>query len=184
MTKNRDITGLILAGGRGARMGGVNKALVVYQGRHLYEYSVENLSQHVASIMINSNTDHGYFQKRGFRVVDDGNYPYRGPLAGIYAGMLAATTPFVAIAPCDQLVLPEHVYTGLIDEARHFGGAYAIHGADSHPTCAVLSVDFADSIQHCLENNQYRLGLWMKQQATPVEFASVAFANINTLPEE
>ncbi len=182
---NPDITGVVLDGGRGARMGGVNKGLVEYQGRYLFEYSVENLRHHTASIIINSNTDHTTFRQLGFTVIDDGSYPYCGPLAGIHAGMRAADTPFIAVAPCDQLSLPRHVYARLIERAGQSErrAAFAVDADNSHPTCAVLSVDLADSIRQCLDADQLRLGQWMKNHADAVALPDVTFANINSMGE-
>lgn len=178
---NQDLSGVVLDGGRGARMGGVNKGLVRFQGRYLFEYSVENLSHHTDTILINSNTDHDRFEQLGFRVFGDIDYPYQGPLAGIYSALRVVDTPYLAIAPCDQLLLPLKVYAELITQARKHGGAFAVAEQDIHPTCAVLSVDFADSIRQCLDTQQLRLGVWMKNHAAPVTFSDVDFSNVNTL---
>lgn len=178
---NQDISGVVLDGGRGTRMGGVNKGLVRFQERYLFEYSVANLRHHTDTICINSNTDHERFRELGFHVFGDIDYFYQGPLAGIYSAMCVVDTPYVAIAPCDQLWLPTHVYAELITQARQHGGAFAVSEHDLHPTCAVLSVALLASVRQSLDAHQLRLGVWMSNHAVPVTFSGIDFQNVNTL---
>lgn len=188
VSRMQAVSGVVLDGGRGTRMGGVNKGLVQYRGRPLFEYAVANLKPHVTRVLINTNTDKAHFTRLGYGVFDDGSYVCQGPLAGIYAALCHVRshhpeTSLVATASCDQLLMPEHVYPELISRARVMGGAYAVGNDSFHPTCAVLSLDHEDSLRQSLEAGELRLGAWMKRHASAVTFPDVAFANVNRLPE-
>ncbi|MDM3871887.1 molybdenum cofactor guanylyltransferase MobA [Porticoccus sp. W117] len=180
------LTGVILAGGQGRRMGGCDKGLLTVNGKPLVRYAADNLRPHVSTILVNANSGHEDYQKLGFAVVDDGEYAHRGPLAGILAGVRAATTPYIAISACDQLALPAEVYPQLLDAAQNNDNGLAV-ARDSerlHPTCAVVATGAAPSLESHLQQNQLRVGLWFQQQgATEVCFAGVDFHNINT-PED
>ncbi|MCV6604570.1 MAG: NTP transferase domain-containing protein, partial [Porticoccaceae bacterium] len=126
------------------------------------------------------------YRRLGFAVIDDGEFAHHGPLAGVLAGVRAATTPYIAICACDQLLLPQTVYPQLLAAARQNPNGLAV-ARDSerlHPTCAVVAVDAATSLENHLRQNQLRVGLWFQQlAAAEVIFAGVDFHNINR-PED
>ena len=180
------LTGVILAGGQGRRMGGCNKGLLPVNGQPLVSYAAANLQPHVGKILVNSNNSQKDYQQLGFEVIDDGEFAHLGPLAGILAGVRAANTPFIAISACDQLYLPAHVYPDLLQAAQSNvnGLAVARDSERLHPTCAVVSVSAATGLEDFLRRRQLRVGLWFQQAAaTEVTFAGVNFHNINA-PED
>lgn len=173
------VTGVVLAGGQSRRMGGVNKALQEHLGQPLFMYAVHNLQACCATVVINANRDQNVFRDAGFTVFGDGDYKNRGPVAGLHAALSHATTPYVAIAACDQLELPADVYQTLCCEADDAKGVYARNATDTVPTCAVLPVSLAAAARDALERKQLSLMSFMRLHARPVSFAQVEFANLN-----
>ena len=100
------ITGLVLAGGRGQRLGGVDKGLQPWHGRALVDHAIERLAPQVAEVMISANRNAADYASRGARVLADAHGDFRGPLAGMLAGLRAAATPWLAVVPCDSPRLP------------------------------------------------------------------------------
>jgi len=177
------ITGYVLAGGQSRRMGGLHKALVEYEGQPLYKYAVANLATCTNQILINSQRNRDEFEQAGFIVVEDTLFLECGPVAGIYTALSNASTPFVAIAACDQLALPEHVYRTLALEVGDSVGAYACSDRDVVPTCAVLPATLVKKAHEQLARGEFSLMAFMHSHARPVTFKGVQFGNVNRLSQ-
>ena len=91
----REITGVVLAGGRGRRMGGQDKGLVEVDGQPLISRILEVFAPQVGQIIINANRNHLRYRSFGYTLVADDLEDYQGPLAGFAAAMGAASTPFI-----------------------------------------------------------------------------------------
>ena len=102
----RDVTGIVLAGGMGRRMGGVDKGLVELEGRPLVAHVLARLAPQVGALLINANQNRERYAAFGHPVVPDEVGGFAGPLAGLHAGMTHAATPYVATVPCDSPFLP------------------------------------------------------------------------------
>ena len=100
------ITGVILAGGRGSRMGGVDKGLQDLQGRPLVQWVLERLAPQVDSVLINANRNLPRYAGFGCPVLPDLIPDFAGPLAGLQAALAGAATPLVATVSCDSPLLP------------------------------------------------------------------------------
>ena len=109
----RDVTGLILAGGRGSRMGGVDKGLQPYAGRALAAHAVERLQPQVARLMINANRNLDSYRLLCADVWPDELCGYPGPLAGMLAGLAHCTTELMATVPCDAPHFPDDLVARL-----------------------------------------------------------------------
>ncbi|MCB1865073.1 MAG: molybdenum cofactor guanylyltransferase [Chromatiales bacterium] len=96
-----DITGVILAGGRGTRMGGRDKGWVEYRGRPLVEHVLERITPQVDSVIISANRNIERYAALGHAVVNDGEFEYHGPLAGILSAAKAAATDWMFVVPVD-----------------------------------------------------------------------------------
>ena len=103
----KGITGVVLAGGQGRRMGGVDKGLQLLNGRPMIAHVIARLAPQVGDIVINANQNREAYAAFGHPVVPDAIEGYAGPLAGLHAGLQAATQPLVVTAPCDSPFLPE-----------------------------------------------------------------------------
>ena len=98
---NSEVTGLILAGGQGRRMGNVDKGLELFRGKRLIDHVYERLAPQVGGIIINANQNHDAYKTFGVRVVSDAIGNFAGPLAGLHAGLSVSRRPYLASVPCD-----------------------------------------------------------------------------------
>ncbi|MCW5611256.1 MAG: molybdenum cofactor guanylyltransferase MobA [Rubrivivax sp.] len=100
------ITGLVLAGGRGSRMGGVDKGLQLHQGVPLALHALRRLAPQVGTVMVNANRHLDVYAGFGAPVCPDDVPGYAGPLAGWLAGLRHCTTPWLVSVPCDTPDFP------------------------------------------------------------------------------
>ncbi|HXY05076.1 MAG TPA: molybdenum cofactor guanylyltransferase MobA [Burkholderiaceae bacterium] len=110
------ITGVVLAGGRGARMGGADKGLVQFEGRLLIAHVLARLRPQVGEVIISANRNLERYRAFGDRVVEDDQASFGafcGPLAGMLAGLRHARLPWVAFVPCDSPAVPLDLVTRL-----------------------------------------------------------------------
>ncbi len=106
MIDQRDITGLILAGGRGQRMGGSDKGLQNFNGLPLALRIMQRLQVGVGPLMVNANRNIAAYESFGVPVWPDAQTDYAGPLAGFLTGLEHCETPFLVTTPCDTPLLP------------------------------------------------------------------------------
>ena len=178
------VTGVILAGGRATRMGGVDKGLVEIHGRPMIAWVIDTLRPQVAEVLINANRNRDRYAEFGSRVIDDGDSDFRGPLAGMVSGMRAARTPWVAIVPCDSPLIVSHLVQRLCDAAAASGSRIAVahDGERLQPVCALLSCDLLDDLAGYLDDGERKIDRWYARHGyATVDFSDVAasFANIN-----
>jgi molybdopterin-guanine dinucleotide biosynthesis protein A len=108
------ITGVILAGGRGRRMGGVDKGLQELRGRPLLAWVIERFGPQVDELLINTNQNGDRYAVFGHRVLADQIPDFAGPLAGLHAALTAATHSLLATVPCDAPFLPDDLVLRLL----------------------------------------------------------------------
>jgi molybdenum cofactor guanylyltransferase len=108
-----DITGLILAGGRATRMGGVDKGLQNHQGVPLAMFTLLRLQPQVGPVMINANRNLGAYEAMGVPVWPDAQADYPGPLAGMLAGLEHCETGWLLTVPCDTPNFPDDLVARL-----------------------------------------------------------------------
>ena len=107
------ITGVVLAGGLGRRMGGTDKGLQELRGQPMVHWVIERLAPQVDELLINANQNGERYAAFGHRVVPDQIPGFAGPLAGLHAALATATHPLVATAPCDSPFLPADLISRL-----------------------------------------------------------------------
>jgi molybdopterin-guanine dinucleotide biosynthesis protein A len=183
-----EITGLVLAGGRATRMGGVDKGLVESRGRPLIEAVIERLRPQVGPILISANRNIGTYRGFGYPVLldaDDGLEPFPGPLAGVLAGLRAASTAWVAVVPCDAPLFPADLVIRLADALGAGHAAVACAGEKIEPVFCLLHADLAGDLAAALAHGERRAGAWLRGiGAARAEFPlPESFANLNTLLE-
>ena len=178
------ITGLILAGGRGQRLGGVDKGLQPWRGRPLVDHALARLAPQVTTVMISANRNPDAYASRGARVLADASDDFPGPLAGILAGLRAAATPWLAVVPCDSPSLPLDLVERLASGVGNRRGAVVQRNERLEPVCCLLSTSLADDLERYLADGGRKVEGWVGRHAAPVPFDSAgdaaAFANINT----
>ena len=182
------ITGLILAGGKGRRMGGVDKGLKDFRGKPLVQWVIERLRPQVDTLLINANQNAEIYAGFGHPVIADWIGGFAGPLAGLQAGLAQATTPLLVTAPCDSPLLPRDLVsrlrTGL--EANAAQVAVARTGDQPHPVFTLCRREVLAGLTAFLQGGGRKIDAWYASLAVAqVAFddEADAFANINTLEE-
>lgn len=193
MTRNTDfrrmITGVILAGGRSSRMGGLDKGLLEVNGVPMVTYIVDALHSQVGKLLINANRNLGVYARLGeCEVVSDAVGDFAGPLAGMASAMEAARTPLVLTVPCDSPLLApnlaQRLYEALSDQEAEI--AVAIDGKRIQPVFALLHCDLQPSVVAYLEAGERKIDRWYAtHRVVEVDFSDYPemFHNINT-PDE
>jgi molybdopterin-guanine dinucleotide biosynthesis protein A len=182
------ITGLILAGGRGSRMGELDKGLQRFRGKAMVEHVIERFGPQVDETIINANRNLSTYEAYGHRVVADAISGFAGPLAGLHAGMLAASSPFIATAPCDSPFLPLNLIARLYDAllAEHADLAVAKTFDQAHPVFCLTKTELEPHLREFLQSGQRKIDKWYASlNVVEVQFDDNvdAFANINTVNE-
>ena len=185
---NAEITGVILAGGKGRRMGGVDKGLRKLRGKTMVAWVLERLSPQVDEILINANQNLDIYSGFGARVIPDQIGGYAGPLAGLHCGLSAASHSLVATAPCDSPFLPMDLVARL-GTALHTGQsqlAVAKTGTQVHPVFCLCRRDVLPHLTQFLANGGRKIDAWYASlRVVEVAFDDEAesFNNINTQAE-
>lgn len=190
------ITGVVLAGGRGLRMGGVDKGLQTLHGEPLALHVLRRLAPQTGSLLISANRHQPVYRQLGAPfgadVISDTLPDFPGPLAGLLAALRAAPTGFVLCAPCDTPELPDDLAARLAAalDAQHADLATVTtvdaHGNRSlHPVFALLRTHLADDLWAFLDAGERKVRAWYARHKTvEVAFADErAFYNINSLQE-
>jgi molybdenum cofactor guanylyltransferase len=189
------ITGLILAGGLGRRMGGQDKGLVDYQGKPLIEHLLPSLRLQVDYIVISANRNLTTYQRYNYPVVTDRCGSFAGPLAGIEAGLAYCNehklSDWLFCVPCDALLLADnlvdHLWGHLQQVSPEAKMAIAHDGQRVQPLYALLHRDCLADLSAYLHAEQHKVMQWMQtQQAVVVDCSKQAdsFFNLNHLPNQ
>jgi molybdopterin-guanine dinucleotide biosynthesis protein A len=186
-----DITGLVLAGGRGSRMGGVDKGLQTHLGVPLARHALERLAPQVGSIMINANRNLSEYRSMGFPVWPDELPDYPGPLAGMLAGLEHCHTLYLATVPCDTPNFPLDLVARLARGVSQIDGdmatAYTREGGKlfPQPVFCLMKAALRDGLSAFVRSGERRTSLWEhRHRCAQVVFDDDAeFFNVNTLIE-
>jgi len=182
------VTGLILAGGKGIRMGGVDKGLQGFRGKRLVDHVYERFAPQVGGIIINANQNHDEYRSFGVRVVSDAIGGFAGPLAGLHAGLSVSKRPFLASVPCDSPFLPADLVERLYKRIDQAGAELAVAktGEQPHPVFSLMRRTVLDHLTDFLKGGGRKIDAWYATLSV-VEVAfddeAEAFSNINTLEE-
>ncbi|RZL87655.1 MAG: molybdenum cofactor guanylyltransferase MobA [Variovorax sp.] len=197
-----EITGLVLAGGRGSRMGGVDKGLQSFNGTPLAMHALMRLGMQVGELMVNANRNLSAYESFGAPVWPDGLADYAGPLAGFLTGLERCETPYLLTVPCDTPLFP-------LDLAARLGAAMAAEDAEiamvnapesapeagaapvlrPQPVFCLLRTTLLESLVRFTQDGGRKIDEWTAQHRTVlVPFdqpgdAPDAFFNANTLAE-
>lgn len=178
------VTGLILAGGEGRRMGGADKGLIAYRGKPLVAHVIERLAPQVDALQISANRNLEDYLDFGYPVVTDASSERLGPLAGIAAGLQACETPWLLVCPCDSPALPADLASRLLQGAIEAKAslAVAITEKGMQPTFQLCRRDCLPALTDYLAMGERKVRGWcLAQKAVEVFFQdTAAFRNLNT----
>lgn len=187
-----DITGLVLAGGRASRMGGVDKGLQNHRGMPLALHALMRLQPQVGAMLVNANRNLGAYEAFGAPVWPDPIEGFAGPLVGFLAGLEHCETRWLVTVPCDTPDFPLDLVARLAAaaDAQQAEIAYAqTTEADGrtqpHPVFCLLEASLIESLTAFLQGGGRKIDAWFAQHsAAAVPFPDAhAFFNANT-PQE
>jgi len=180
------IAGIVLAGGMGRRMGGVDKGLQLLRGKPMVQHVLERLAPQVDEIVINANQNAAAYAKFGYRVVADDIPGFAGPLAGLHAGMKATNKPLVVTVPCDSPFLPADLVSRLKSRMGGSDLAVAKTGDQPHPVFSLMKTDLLKNLEAFLVQGGRKIDAWygsLKFVEVHFDDEADAFRNINTREE-
>ena len=198
-----NITGLVLAGGRATRMGGVDKGLQLFAGTPLAQHAAQRLSRQTGCVAINANRYLDTYRTFGYPVWPDAkptgddvpaeSDAWQGPLAGMRAGLGSCTTPWLATVPCDSPLFPANLVQSLTQAACGQGvravmasAATQEHPARPQPVFSLLHQDLLDSLTRFLASGGRKTGEWLRSEHCAVvvfDNLNHAFTNANTMAD-
>ncbi|HET6829244.1 MAG TPA: molybdenum cofactor guanylyltransferase MobA [Ramlibacter sp.] len=196
MITTADITGIILAGGRGSRMGGSDKGLQNFRGMPMAMQTLLRLSPQVGELMINANRNLSAYESFGAPVWPDSMPDYAGPLAGFLTGLERCETPYLLTVPCDTPLFPLDLAQRLAQALESEDAEIAMAAAReedgqlrTQPVFCLLKRELMESLVRFTQGGGRKIDAWTAQHRTAVVpfdqpgDAPQAFFNANTLAE-
>ena len=191
------ITGVVLAGGRGSRMGGVDKGLQNFNGIPLALHTLMRLGPQVGRLMVNANRNLAAYESFGADVWPDGRHmgEFAGPLAGFITALERCETPYLLTVPCDTPLFPTDLVARMADAMARDHADFAVAAADEdgqikqQPVFCLMSTDMLESLVAFTKDGGRKIDAWTALHRTvvvpfngPLDNPK-AFANANTLAE-
>ena len=193
------VTALILAGGRGLRMGGIDKGLQNFRGLPLALQTLMRLqlqSRPPQEVLINANRNLAAYESLGAAVWPDTLDGFAGPLAGFLTGLERCETPLLLTVPCDTPLFPldliERLHAALIGQDADLAMAAAREEDGElrpQPVFCLLRVELLDSLVAFTQKGGRKIDAWTGQHRCAIvpfdqpQDAPEAFFNANTLEE-
>ena len=192
------ITAVILAGGRGSRMGGVDKGLQNFNGVPLALHTLLRLSPQLGDVMINANRNLAAYESFGVPVWPDTTQmgDFAGPLAGFMTGLERCETPYLLTVPCDTPLFPHDLVARLADAIVDSKADFAVASAPeedgqtrAQPVFCLMGTHMLESLQHFTQSGGRKIDAWTAQHHVvhvPFNLSgddAQAFFNANTLAE-
>ncbi len=187
-TGSEQITAVILAGGEGSRMGGIDKGLLELNGQPLIEHVMARIAPQVAQLIISANRNLERYQSYGYPVITD-QMTDKGPLAGILSALQHCQSDWLLTIPCDTPRIPIDLVARMRNAAdqttqQKLAAIYSAHdGEQLQPLFSMIHRDLTTSLQDYLAAGNRKVARWLMQQGyVAVDFSDQAdaFANINT----
>lgn len=180
-----NITAVVLAGGRGRRIGGQDKGLVEVGGRPLIEHILDLVTPQVSAVIINANRNQQVYAGYGYPVISDNLTDYQGPLAGFAAALAACETDYIMTLPCDGPYVPTDLVGKLSSAIKNNNAELAVahDGQRMQPVYALIPRSLLESLQEFLDAGDRKIDLWYARHDTALaDFSDVidTFFNINT----
>ena len=181
------VTGVILAGGLGRRMGGADKGLQLLNGKPLVSWVLERLSPQVGDVLINANRNIARYSSLGSRVIPDMDGQQAGPLAGLQRGLMEASGELVVTVPCDSPCFPMDLVQRLSVPLRDKNVELAMVRTANRiqPVFCMARKSLLPQLTAFIEDGGRKVDAWFATLRTAaVDFGNEAdFTNINTLDE-
>jgi len=184
--KVQNITAVILAGGQGSRLAGLDKGLLELNKKPLVRHIIERIQPQVSNIIISANRNIEAYSKFGFSVYEDETSDFAGPLAGILKALQQCQSEWLLVIPADSPFVSRNLAQRLSQNINDNKLAIPHDGKYLQPTFALIHKSLATSLQDFLQQGERKARVWMQQQEhTVIDFSDQAstFININTEDE-
>jgi molybdenum cofactor guanylyltransferase len=184
----RDVTAVVLAGGRARRMGGQDKGLIELNRTPLIEYALAALAGQVDTIVINANRNIERYAGMGYPVIEDRHSGFNGPLAGMASALSVMQTRYLVTVPCDSPALPLDLVDRLLEARAEADAEIAVahDGTRMQPVFALLQRSLLPGLERFLDADGRKIDQWYAQHRLALaDFSDQpdAFTNVNT-PED
>ncbi len=183
-----EVSGIVLAGGQGSRMGGVDKGLQPFRGKPMAAHAIERFAPQVDELLVNANRNVEEYARFGHRVISDEIAGFAGPLAGFERGLAHASGSLVATVPCDSPFLPADLVARLRAALEEAGADLAVArtGEQAHPVFCLMRRSVHGSLTEFLASGQRKIDRWyaaLRVCEVAFDDEADAFLNINTREE-
>ena len=182
------VTGIVLAGGQGRRMGGVDKGWIELAGEPMIAHVLRRLAPQVDDVVINANQNLDRYRALGHPVFADAVGGFAGPLAGLHAGLTHVTHELAVTVPCDSPFLPpdlvDRLHAAIVDHRTQLAVAKTFD--QPHPVFALVRRDVLPGLAAFLEGGGRKIDAWyaaLDVVEVPFDDEADAFRNINTADE-
>lgn len=180
---NQSVSGVVLAGGKARRMGGVDKGLILINGQAMCKIVIDRLTPQVISVVLNANRNLETYQKFGVQVVEDFLAGYLGPLAGLASAMRKAKTEWVITVPCDGPFLNRDYVERMIAQSKDADIVVAKDAERLQPTFMMARTALLEDLTEFLLSGERKIDKWFANH--PYKTADFSdspdcFVNINT----
>ena len=180
----RVITGVVLAGGRATRMGGIDKGLQQLNGKALWRHVADSLEPQVTNLVISANRNLDSWQGSGYPIITDSLNDFPGPLAGMLSVMQQIESEWFLFCPCDTPFIPSFLAERLIQQKKSSPAVWVHDGERDHPAIALVNQEVIAELEIYLAGGERRVMVFMRKiGGHSVDFSDVksAFINVNTL---
>lgn len=180
----RVITGVVLAGGRATRMGGIDKGLQRLNGKALWRHVADSLEPQVTNLVISANRNLDSWQSSGYPIITDSLNDFPGPLAGMLSVMQQIESEWFLFCPCDTPFIPSFLAERLIQQKKSSPVVWVHDGERDHPAIALVNREVTAELEIYLAGGERRVMVFMRKiGGHSVDFSDVksAFINVNTL---
>lgn len=180
----RVITGVVLAGGRATRMGGIDKGLQRLNGKALWRHVADSLEPQVTNLVISANRNLDSWQSSGYPIITDSLNDFPGPLAGMLSVMQQIESEWFLFCPCDTPFIPSFLAERLIQQKKSSPVVWVHDGERDHPAIALVNREVIAELEIYLAGGERRVMVFMRKiGGHSVDFSDVksAFINVNTL---
>ena len=184
MIKKKDVTTIILAGGKSERMHGKDKGLMMINNQHIIQY-LYNLSKVYSNdVYINANRNIDEYMRMGFEVWQDIIPGYQGPLAGMYTSLKNSNTKFIMTLPCDGPLINDIYFKRMLRDTdkNKIKLRSAHNGERLQPVYSLISRDLTASLKIFLDSGQRKIDKWFELcELEKIDFSDNKnlFININ-----
>lgn len=186
MNQHQGITGVVLAGGKASRMGGIDKGLQELNGIPLWQHVAATLSMQTETLAVSANRSLDIYRSLGHTVVEDALPDYPGPLAGMLSVMQQLPGEWFLFCPCDTPFIPDFLTDRFLQFRTQTPVVWAYDGERDHPTVSLINRSVVPFLENYLEAGERRVMVFLQQcGGHRVDFSDVkdAFINVNTLDD-